>query len=97
LETWDEGCLSLPGGHAELARPNRVTRSGQNQYGEEIEVTGTGQLARCLQHETDHLNGVVFADRLSSRRRSALYRSHEQVADFYPANWPVTPSTRHRG
>ena len=90
LETWDEGCLSLPGGHAELARPNRATCSGQNQYGENIEVTATGQLARCLQHETDHLNGVVFGDRLSSRRRRALYRTHEQVAAYYPDNWPST-------
>ena len=97
LATWDEGCLSLPGGHAELARPDRVTCGGQNQYGEAIEVTGTGQLARCLQHETDHVQGVVFADRLSSRRRRALYRSHELVAALYPADWPVTPSTRHRG
>jgi Polypeptide deformylase len=43
-------------------------------------ATGTGQLARCLQHETDHLNGVVFGDRLSSRRRRAPFRTHDQVA-----------------
>ena len=73
-----------------MARPNRATCSGQNQYGENIEVTATGQLARCLQHETDHLNGVVFGDRLSSRRRRALYRTHEQVAAYYPDNWPIT-------
>jgi peptide deformylase len=91
LDTWDEGCLSLPGGHAELARPDQATCSGQNQYGEDIEVTGTGQLARCLQHETDHLNGVVFGDRLSSRRRRALFRTHHQVATFYPEDWPITP------
>jgi peptide deformylase len=92
VETWEEGCLSLPGGHAELARPDRATCRGQNQYGEDVEVTGTGQLARCLQHETDHLRGVVFGDRLSSRRRRALYRTHEQVAAFYPDDWPISPA-----
>jgi peptide deformylase len=89
LETWDEGCLSLPGGHAELARPDRATCQGQDQYGEPVEVTGTGQLARCLQHETDHLGGVVFGDRLSSRRRHQLYRSHDAVAASYPPDWPI--------
>ena len=88
-ETCDEGCLSLPGGHADLARPDRATCIGLNQYGEDIEVTGTGQLARCLQHETDHLRGVVFGDRLSSRQRRELYRSHYAVASSYPPGWPV--------
>jgi peptide deformylase len=90
LEVSAEGCLSLPGGHAELARPDPVTCSGQDQYGDDIELVGTGQLARCLQHETDHLNGIVFGDRLSSRRRRALYRSHQEVAADYPPDWPIT-------
>jgi peptide deformylase len=43
-----------------------------------------------LQHETDHLNGFVFADRLPSRRRRELYRRHDENAHRYPADWPVT-------
>ena len=89
LETWEEGCLSLPGGYADLARPNVAICRGQDQYGDPIELTGTGLLARCFQHETDHLAGMVFGDRLSSRRRRGLYESHRQVADRYAVDWPV--------
>jgi len=94
LETWDEGCLSLPGAVAELARPDLAVCRGQDQYGHDIELIGTGQLARCFQHETDHLDGIVFGDRLSSRRCRGLYESHRQVADQYPVDWPVTPASR---
>ncbi len=75
LETWDEGCLSLPGGYADLARPNVAICRGQDQYGDPIELTGTGLLARCFQHETDHLAGMVFGARLSSRRRRGLSKA----------------------
>ncbi len=91
LEAADEGCLSLPGGYVELARPDRATCRGQDQNGEPVEIIGTGLLARCLQHETDHLNGTVFGDRLSSRMRKKLYAQHRDLADTYPDDWPVTP------
>jgi peptide deformylase len=94
LEAWEEGCLSLPGGLAELARPDVAVCRGQDQYGDPIELTGTGLLARCLQHETDHLSGMVFGDRLSSRRRKDLFASHRALADRYPSDWPVTPEVR---
>lgn len=94
LETRDEGCLSLPGGYAELARPDLAVCRGQDQYGHDVELTGTGQLARCFQHEADHLEGVVFGDRLSSRRHRDLYESHRRVADRYPLDWPVAYSGR---
>ena len=54
-------------------------------------MTGTGLLARCLQHETDHLNGTVFGDRLAGRARKKLYQRHEELADLYPDDWPVSP------
>ena len=73
LDVLDEGCLSLPGGYVELARPDRPTCRGQDQNGDPVEIVGTGLLARCLQHETDHLNGTVFGDRLSGRLRKKLY------------------------
>ncbi|MBO0813028.1 MAG: peptide deformylase, partial [Microlunatus sp.] len=85
-----EGCLSLPGAYIELARPDLAVCSGQDAFGNNIRVEGTGYFARCLQHETDHLNGTVFGDRLSSRARKKLYSDHKSVADRYPADWPVT-------
>jgi len=91
LQASDEGCLSLPGAYIELARPDHAICRGQDHNGENVEVTGTGLLARCLQHETDHLNGIVFGDRLSGRARKKLYSLHEDAADLYPDDWPVTP------
>ena len=89
LETWEEGCLSLPGAYAELARPAVAVCRGQDQYGDPVEVRGTGLLARCLQHETDHLDGIVFGDRLPSRRRRGLHEAHRRAAHRYPSDWPV--------
>lgn len=74
LEAWDEGCLSLPGAYAELARPDLAICRGQDQYGQPTELTGTGQLARCFQHETDHLDGHLYLDRLLGRHRRAARR-----------------------
>ncbi len=91
LHAADEGCLSLPGAYIELARPDYAICRGLDQNGESVEVVGTGLLARCLQHETDHLNGIVFGDRLSGRARKKLYALHEDAADLYPEDWPVTP------
>lgn len=94
LEGADEGCLSLPGGYASLHRPDQATCTGQDETGAPVEIVGTGLLARCLQHETDHLNGMVFGDRLSARSRKKLYEQHESLAHRYPADWPVTPKTQ---
>jgi peptide deformylase len=91
LDYIDEGCLSLPGAYIELARPDLAVCSGQDAFGQEISIEGRGYFARCLQHETDHLNGTVFGDRLSSRARKKLFAQHRDVADRYPADWPVTP------
>jgi peptide deformylase len=93
LEAADEGCLSLPGAYIELARPDRAICRGSDHLGEPVEINGTGLLARCLQHETDHLNGIVFGDRLSGRARKKLYALHESLADRYPADWPVSART----
>jgi peptide deformylase len=91
LETTDEGCLSLPGAYIELARPDHAVCRGQDASGQPVEVTGSGLLARCLQHETDHLNGTVFGDRLAGRARKKLYARHDDLADLYPDDWPVSP------
>ena len=91
LESTDEGCLSLPGGFQPLARPDRATCTGVDPFGRPVTIRGTGLLARCLQHETDHLDGTVFGDRLSTRLRRKLYQQHEELAHLYPSDWPVTP------
>jgi peptide deformylase len=91
LHASDEGCLSLPGAYVELARPDRAICRGLDQNGESVEMVGTGLLSRCLQHETDHLNGIVFGDRLSGRARKKLFSLHQDAADLYPEDWPVRP------
>lgn len=90
LDFADEGCLSLPGAYAELARPDHAVCRGEDEDGNPVEILGSGLLARCLQHETDHLNGTVFGDRLADRSRKKLYAKHAELADRYPSDWPVS-------
>jgi peptide deformylase len=89
LDEADEGCLSLPGGFVECARPDFATVSGTGLAGERISFSGDGLLARCLQHETDHLYGTVFGDRISTKNRKKLQKAHDKVAADYPAGWPA--------
>jgi peptide deformylase len=90
LESTEEGCLSLPGGYQPLARPDHAVCTGLDPWGRPVTIAGTGLLARCLQHETDHLNGTVFGDRLSNRMRRKLYAQHEELVHLYPDDWPVS-------
>ena len=84
-----EGCLSLPGAYMPVSRPEVSVVRGQDQFGEPIRVAGTGTLARCLQHETDHTNGVVMEDYLTASERRDLRRQHKSVAAHFPDNWPA--------
>ena len=59
-----EGCLSVPGRSGRVVRPEKVTVKAQNRNGESVEVTGEGILAVCLCHELDHLDGVMYVDRM---------------------------------
>ncbi len=59
-----EGCLSFPGEYGITSRPEKVTVRAQNRKGENFTVTGEGLLARALCHEIDHLDGIVYKDRL---------------------------------
>lgn len=68
-ETDEEGCLSFPGLVYPTVRAHGVVAKGFNMHGEPITLEGTGQLARCVQHETDHLDGVLFIDRLDQAQR----------------------------
>lgn len=67
-----EGCLSVPGQYADLGRADTATVVGVDLHGDPVRVSGTGLLARCLQHEVDHLDGVVYVDLLSSRKRASI-------------------------
>lgn len=91
LDSSEEGCLSWPGGYESVSRPDEAICRGFDAYGNPVEVHGTGLLARCLQHETDHLNGMVFGDRLSGRARRKLDEQVESLAYRYPDDWPVHP------
>ena len=69
MQDGEEGCLSFPALSYETPRSFKAVAKGFNMYGEPITVEGTELLARCLQHETDHLDGIVFIDRLSKEDR----------------------------
>jgi len=69
-----EGCLSVPGQQAHLARPATASITGVDRNGKPVRIDGTGMLARCLQHEFDHLQGRVYVDRLSARQRRAILK-----------------------
>lgn len=69
MQDGEEGCLSFPALSYETPRAFRAVAKGFNMYGEPITVEGTELLARCLQHESDHLDGIVFIDRLSKEDR----------------------------
>jgi len=70
-----EGCLSIPGLSFDCRRRNHVVAHGQNMYGDPVTVEGTALLARCLQHETDHLDGVLFVDRLDPETKKAAMKA----------------------
>lgn len=69
-----EGCLSLPGLEELVTRPMRVTVEGLSPDGEPVRIEAEGLLGRALQHEVDHLDGILFIDRLSPLKRSMLLR-----------------------
>ncbi|WP_328411663.1 peptide deformylase [Streptomyces violaceus] len=73
-----EGCLSVPGATMDVPRPDRAVVRGYDRDGEPLVIEGTGYFARCLEHETDHVNGQVYLDRLSRRERKDALR---QMAD----------------
>jgi peptide deformylase len=72
--TREEGCLSLPGQYADVTRPARVKVRYQDLGGARREIETDGLLATCLQHEIDHLDGVLFVDYLSALKRNMLLR-----------------------
>lgn len=70
----EEGCLSIPGHNAEVKRPSEVHVAYLDSDGVRQEMQATGLLAACVQHEIDHLNGVLFIDHLSRLKRDMIWR-----------------------
>lgn len=71
-EEAEEGCLSLPGVYGPVTRPRKVRISAYTLRGEECQMDVSGMLARCIQHEVDHLDGILFPDRMSETARAAI-------------------------
>jgi peptide deformylase len=80
----EEGCLSLPGLAYDTRRALRVVAKGMNMHGEPVTIEGSDLLARCVQHETDHLDGILFIDRLDPAARKAAMREIRQ-SDWFGA------------
>jgi peptide deformylase len=75
----DEGCLSIPGPYHPTARAERIRCRGQDLLGRPLELDGEGLLGRIFQHETDHLDGVLFIDRLDDEGRRAVLAELRQI------------------
>ena len=81
LEVAEEGCLSLPGVHLEVERPVAVRLRGQDPEGQELVVEASGLEARVIQHELDHLDGVLILDRVSREQRKEAMRAMREAAE----------------
>lgn len=80
MQLEEEGCLSVPGFNATVARPAMAKIKGLTRGGQEQVVEGTGLLARCFQHEMDHLDGTLFVDRLRGLQKDLIVRKIKKLA-----------------
>ena len=79
--TYEEGCLSLPGQFAEIDRPDKCHIKYLNYYGKPKELKAEGMLATCIQHEIDHLEGILFVDYLSKLKKSMIIKKLSKQKD----------------
>src|SRR5687767_7769761 len=77
----EEECLSIPGITGTVERPTTVVVEGLDPQGQPVRLEAEGMLARCLQHEIDHLNGVLFIDYLSPMKRTILLKKYRRLAE----------------
>ena len=100
MEEDEEGCLSFPGLTYKTPRSIRAVAKGFNMHGEPIVVEGTELLARCLQHETDHLNGILFIDRMDEEVRKLAMKEIRESEWFNSAvqngNAPTIKVSPHK-
>ena len=90
----DEGCLSFPNLTVAVPRAVRAVARGFNVFGEPVTIEGDDMLARCLQHETDHLDGVLFIDRLDQEQRKAAMKAI-RAAQWYDEPVPTVRVSPH--
>jgi peptide deformylase len=86
---YEEGCLSIPDYYAEVERPARVRVGFLDREGKSREIEADGLLATCLQHEMDHLNGVLFIDHISKLKRDIVMRRFRKLAKERPSPQPT--------
>jgi len=94
IQDGPEGCLSLPDLTFDCRRALRVVAKGFDMHGEPLHVEGTETLARAIQHETDHLDGVLFIDRLDREARKAAMKAIRE-ADWFGASAPTVKVSPH--
>ncbi len=87
VQDGEEGCLSFPGVYYDTPRALRVVATGQDQHGEPVTIEGSELLARCIQHETDHLDGILFIDRMDREQRKQAMKAIRE------ADWNGAPPT----
>ena len=80
VSTYEEGCLSIPDYYADVERPASVTVRYQDETGAEKTMDADGLMAVCLQHEIDHLNGVLFVDHISRLKRDMVIKKFRKLA-----------------
>ncbi len=85
MSVYEEGCLSIPDYYAEVERPATVTVAYLDRDGKERTLQADGLMATCLQHEIDHLNGVLFIDHISKLKRDMVVRKFKKLAKDKPA------------
>lgn len=90
-----EGCLSLPGLYFDTKRRQNVVARGFNEYGDPVRLVGAGMMARCVQHETDHLDGVLFIDRLDQAARKEAMKAIRAAEWYDQAAPPVVKVSPH--
>ena len=91
----EEGCLSLPGLAFDTKRAMRVVAKGMDMHGEPVVIEGSELLARCVQHETDHLDGILFVDRLDTETRKAAMKAIRE-AEWFGRPAPEVKISPHR-
>lgn len=90
-----EGCLSIPGVYVDTKRRQNVVAQGFNEFGDPIQVVGSGLMSRCVQHETDHLAGVLFLDRLDAAGRKDAMKQIRASEWYEAAGPPVVKESPH--
>ncbi|MCY1143281.1 peptide deformylase [Actinoplanes sp. Pm04-4] len=85
-----EGCLSIPGIYLDTKRRMNVVARGLTKHGDPVQIVGAGLLARCIQHETDHLDGVLFIDRQDAEGQERILATLRE-ADWADARVQISP------